>query len=376
MDGATLSEIRRLIALAQREAAHTAVLAVVNVKSRTKHLSDYGHHSMRSSFLSDEEIDAVVGALRACGFYTRHFPDECDFFSWALSGGPETLRPQRCLVYTSALNGSGPGRRTLVPAFCAHLAIPTLNSDAYSCAINRHKFHVSRLLQSFGVNVPRSWYFVPERGWWDEDKPPTGLPIVAKATYEGSSLGVDRDAVGPFSANVEDRIAFLGQALRQPITVQALIPGYEVEVPLARLAKQTALGVAALSLSGRTRLDDTVVLYDDAWVDAYAFSDTDSLPTAWTDRLRNIAERAADTLNFQGISRIDFRVTEAGEPFVIDVSTTPHLTPNNSISFLFRRSGFRYEDIFNTLVALGLERHGLRYSSDQNSSSQGKNPRP
>src|SRR5687768_10223399 len=101
MDAGTLTEIRRLIGLAQREAARTAVLAVVNVKSRTKHLPDYAYHSMRSSFLSDEEIDAVTGGLRACGFYTRHFPDERDFLSWALSEGPETLSPRRCLVYTS-----------------------------------------------------------------------------------------------------------------------------------------------------------------------------------------------------------------------------------------------------------------------------------
>ena len=369
-------EIQRLIEMVQERASEIAVLAVINVKSRTRQLPDYSHHSMRTSFLSDVEIDAIIEALRACGFFVRHFVDEQDFFAWVLSGGRESLGVPLQVVYTSALNGSGPGRRALVPAFCAHFSVPTLNSDAYSCAINRQKYHVSRLLRSFGINVPRSWYFIPGRGWWDDDKPGVGERVVAKATYEGSSVGVDREAIGPFSPAVEERIAFLSEALRQPITVQTLVAGFELEVPLVRLRSQQALGVAALTLNGTSRLDDTVLLYNDAWEDAYSFSETSEFPKDWISTVERMAERAADVLNFQGISRIDFRITARGEAFVIDVSSTPHLTPNNSTSFLFARAGLRYQDIFNTLVGLAIERHGLVHSSDQNSSSEARKPLP
>jgi D-alanine-D-alanine ligase len=331
---------------------------------------------MRTSFLNDAEIDGIMEALRACGFFAQHFADEQDFFSWVLAGGRGSLDLPCQLVYTSALNGSGPGRRALVPAFCAHFAIPTLNSDAYSCAINRQKFHASRLLRSFGISVPRAWYFVPGRGWWDEDKPSHGELVVAKATYEGSSVGVDPEAVGPFSSRVEDRIAYLSDALRQPITVQALITGFELEVPLLRSHTQQALGVAALTIDGVPRLDDRVLFYDDAWEDSYSFADTSSLPPQWIATTERMAERAAEVLNFQGLSRIDFRMSQRGEPFVIDVSSTPHLTQNNSIGFLFSRAGLRYRDIFNVLVGLAIERHRLLYSSDQYSSSAARKPRP
>jgi D-alanine-D-alanine ligase len=370
------SGIRRLIKFVEERAPAIAVLAVINVKSRTRHLADYTHHSMRSSFLNDLEIDAIIEALRECGFFTQHFADEQDFFSWVLAGSGNSLSRPCQLVYTSALNGSGPGRRALVPAFCSHLSIPTLNSDAYSCAINRQKFHVSRLLQSFSISVPRSWYFIPGRGWWDGDKPTIGELVVAKATYEGSSVGVDPDAVGPFSPHVEERIAFLSDALRQPITVQELIAGFELEVPIARLGSQQALGVAALTIRGESRLDQSVLLYNDAWEDDYGFSETSEFPPQWISKVERMAERAADVLNFQGLSRIDFRMNDEGEPFVIDVSSTPHLTPNNSIAFLYSHAGLKYRDIFNTLVGLAIKRHGLFHSSDQNSSSAARKPLP
>ncbi len=369
-------EIRRLTQFMERTAAEIAVLAVINVKSQTRQLSDYSHHSMRSSFLSDLEIDSVIEAFRECGFYTRHFADEQDFFSWVLGGGCSSLGVARHIVYTSALNGSGPGRRALVPAFCAHFSIPTMNSDAYSCSINRQKFHVSRLLQSFGIPVPLSWYFIPGQGWWDDSKPPSGALVVAKATYEGSSVGVDPEAVGAFSRRLEERIAFLGDALRQPITVQQLIAGFELEVPIARINSQRALGVAAVTINGKSHVEDNVLLYDSVWDDDYGFTEATHFPAQWTERVQKMAERAAEVLNFQGLSRIDFRMNNEGQAFVIDVSSTPHLTPNNSFAFLYSRAGLRYPDIFSTLVGLGLHHHGLLHSSDQNSSSAGKKPFP
>jgi len=369
-------QIGRIAEFVERIAASIAVLAVINVKSRTRQLADYSHHSMRSSFLNDAEIDAVIGAFRECGFYTQHFADEQDFFSWVIGGGYDAMSLDRKLVYTSALNGSGPGRRALVPAFCAHFAIPTMNSDAYSCAINRQKYHVSRLLQSFGISVPRSWYFMPGRGWWDQGRPPAGLPVVAKATYEGSSVGVDREAVGPFSSRVEERIVFLANALRQPITVQELIAGFELEVPIARIETQQALGVAAVTINGETHVADNVLLYDSVWEDNYGFAETTRFPVQWIASVTAMAQRAAELLNFQGLSRIDFRMDDQGQAYVIDVSTTPHLTPNNSFAFLYSRAGLRYRDIFTTQVGLGLQRHDMLHSSDQNSSSAAKNPLP
>jgi D-alanine-D-alanine ligase len=374
MHSTPFEEIRRLIDLVDTRAREIAVHAVINVKSRTRQLADYSHHSMRTSFLNDAEIDAIIGSLRDGGFFVQHFVDERDFFSWVLAGGPASLAVPTQFVYTSALNGSGPGRRALVPAFCAHFDIPTLNSDAYSCAINRQKFHVSRLLHAFGISVPRSWYFIPRRGWWDNEKPNIGEPVVAKATYEGSSVGVDSQGIGAFSRAVEDRIAYLSESLRQPITVQRLIAGFEVEVPIARLHDQRALGVAVLTIRGSSHLDDTVLLYDDAWEDAYGYSDGSEFPPRWTEHIERMAERAAEVLNFQGISRIDFRVSREGEPYVIDVSSTPHLTPNNAVNHVFTRAGLRYRDVFSTLVGLGLTRLG--HSSDQYSSSAAKNPLP
>jgi hypothetical protein len=72
---------------------------------------------MRLSFLNDLELTQSSKRFENVGFFTRHFADEQDFFSWIMAGSGNSLGRPWQLVYTSALNGAGQGRRALVPAF-------------------------------------------------------------------------------------------------------------------------------------------------------------------------------------------------------------------------------------------------------------------
>ena len=114
-----------------RELAHsTAVVMVVNVKGETVLARDYKGFSIAASFLRLEEMNAILVALETEGFHPVHFSDESRFMTWALTGGYDALPRRNKIVYTSALAGTGPGRRSLVPAFCAHRRIDTMNPDA------------------------------------------------------------------------------------------------------------------------------------------------------------------------------------------------------------------------------------------------------
>ncbi len=294
--------------------------------------------------------------------------------SWVLSGGYQTLRIANKFVYTSALNGIGPGRRALIPSFCNYFGIPTLNSDPYACAINRHKFHWTRLLSTFGIPVPRTWCLSSNGGWEDGLKPPQGTQVIAKATYEGSSLGVSEDSNGTFDTRLHDTIRELANTLNQPITVQELIPGFEAEVPVIFLDRHVSLGTAFLSINGSVNLENTILTYDTAAENLYRYTTETHLPGAVPLKLSAIAERVAGIMNYEGISRVDFRVTKNGTPYVIDISSTPHLTTNNAVGFLFTQAGLEYRQLLSSLLFSTIRSGNYCYSSDQNSNSDGRNP--
>jgi D-alanine-D-alanine ligase len=342
----------------ERIAERLALILVISVRGQTRLRRDYDAYSVAASFLSSIELDDILISLRSKGIYVEHLADETEFISWYCNGGFDALPRPIKLVYTSAVNGTGPGRRCLVPAFCSLEGIPTVNSDAYSCAINRHKFHWNKLLGSFGYPVPRCWSYSSETGWFRDEKPRVGTHIIAKATFEGSSIGLRPSTVGIFEPAMELRLREVSCALGQPMTVQELIVGDEFEVPVIEATRNIApLPISVLRSDG-ARLWDAVLTYDDVWIDQYKYAAPTNFAETLLTKLRESAVGACDSFPFRGFSRIDFRVDASGRPFIIDVSSTPHLTRSSSFAFLFELMGFSYADMLLALVATGARRHG------------------
>jgi D-alanine-D-alanine ligase len=345
----------RRTALAGREAASdTAVVLVICVKGMTRLRRDYGRHSIATGFYSAQELDDIISAFRSIGCYVQHFADEVDFIEWVNAGGHRELSHSNKFVYIGSVNGTGPGRRCLLPSFCALEGIDTLNSDAYSSAINRHKFHWTKLLGSFGVGVPQSWLFEVGSGWLNGEAPFPGKRVIAKALHEDSSIGISGAGVGEWSPAIEQHVEIMAAEFRQPIMVQEFISGSEVEVPVLQLgASRIAAPVLMLNNDG-TDLGDDFLSYDLVWDDRYGFAEPSFLGPEVCKRLVSTAVKVCEMLNFRYLSRVDFRIDSEGKEHVIDVSTTPHLTRHSSYDHLFSGVGLEYADVPATLIGAGI----------------------
>lgn len=342
-----------------KSAHETAIILVISVRGLTRLRRDYARHSVAASFLTAEELDDVIGGYRRGGFYVQHFPDETAFIQWCLDGRLAALPHPKKLVYTSAVNGTGAGRRCLVPAFCSLEGVPTMNSDAYSCAINRHKFHWGRLLSSFGISVPTSWHYNPRGGWWMGERPLAGSRVIAKATFEGSSIGLSPDGVGEWSTTLETHVTELANDLEQPILVQTFIAGDEMEVPVMEIGDELVPTPTLVVRADGSRLGSDFLSYDQVWQDQYRYSVPADLGPKVIAQAAETALQTVRCLNFRGFSRVDLRVDGAGIPFVIDVSTTPHLTTGSSYAYLFAALGYGYEGLAAAQVGASLRRHRM-----------------
>jgi D-alanine-D-alanine ligase len=90
-----------------------------------------------------------------------------------------------------------------------------------------------------------------------------------------------------------------------------------------------------------------------------------------------IAEMAFRTLDLSGIGRVDFRVTEGGQPLVIEVNCKPHITKHSSFSVALGAAGCSGVDLAKFLVGAAVERHALNaQAADQNCMSLNRKPRP
>ncbi len=66
--------------------------------------------------------------------------------------------------------------------------------------------------------------------------------------------------------------------------------------------------------------------------------------------LRAIARRCWDYFGLGGYARVDFRVDEAGRPWVLEINTNPCLSPDSGFYAAAERAGLTYTDVVKRIV--------------------------
>lgn len=340
-------------------AADLTVPLVANLKTAGAQGDDYeGSSSVITEYFSENEASQILLALQETGFYTKLYAGEATFMDAVTSGAFDALPRQWKLVYNTAQSGTGAGRKSLVPAFCALHKIPVCNSNAYVLSLARHKFHVFAILRTLGLPVTPSWLF-DERGWLFGRAPPRRTKLIAKACYESASIGLDSDCVGEVSEHYEAVLRKKVALLRQPYIVQNFIAGSEAEVPVMDLGfGPFALDPVAMTLDGDPILNDRILDYETVYHDLGGFASAGHLSKSTIEAMRKAAQEVFRALEMTAIGRVDFRIGHDGQCSITDVSTTPHLVRHGAFAFAFDKAGFSHADVLGAVVGANARRLG------------------
>ncbi|HET7436912.1 MAG TPA: hypothetical protein VFN10_19545 [Thermoanaerobaculia bacterium] len=345
--------IDSLVDRLRSRAGELAIAVVANRKQQVG--ADYDGYSVQTEYFSDEELEQIVGAMRALGLYVKSYFSEDDFIEAVIHGEVSELPRALKLVYNSAQTGVGPGRKALIPAFCRLHSMPTTSSDAYVVSLARHKYHTACVLKTAGVPVPGTWCYMPRRGWLSDARPPEGTRVIVKLTYESASIGMDADSLRYSDGTLDDFVETIAARYDQSLTVQEFIRGYEVETPVIGLAQPFSPTVVGISIDGHRELRDQFLTYQRVFADDYGFY---SYEERLAPAIKSAAGTAFDALGIRGFGRIDFRINSGGDFYVIDVATNPHVIEHSSFAHVFRTTGRPYGDLIALLVALACDREG------------------
>lgn len=331
---------------------------VANLKFRGAETGDYESSSVTTEYFSENEASQILLGLQDTGFFTKLYAGEIDFINAVLDGSFDALPRSRKLVYNTAQSGTGAGRKSLVPAFCALQGIAICNSNPYVLSLARHKFHVYSILKSLGLPVTESWLF-DGNGWLFGLSPPKQRKLIAKACYESASIGLDHECVGELSEDYEAVLRRKTATLRQPYIVQIFVPGSEAEVPVFDLGEgEFALEPVAMTLNGNPILGDKILDYEIVRDDHGGFASCDHLDSSISNGMRQASERVFRALGMTALGRVDFRIDLGGKFSITDVATTPHLVRHSAFAFAFSRAGFQHSDMLGAVVAANARRLG------------------
>lgn len=354
---ATASLLRTLIEDVRRLASDLRILLVANVKSDFDPNDGAPLAQAASEYFSDAELSQIAQGFAENGFSYQFFNGELEFITEFISGKLRNIKEKHKIVYSTAQSGEGAGRKSLIPSFCRLINMPCCNSDAYVLSLVRNKFHVHSILKKMGLSVPPSWIYIGEGKWMGDQTPPRGLTLIAKLLYESSSIGLDNSSVGVLSNSYIENLEQKHKKFKQPIIVQKFISGLEVEVPVLDICGGLTLPPVSILHDG-SQMGNRILDFSLVAEDLYEPIVIPEIDDRFGEEIRATARRAFSFLGIQGIGRVDFRIDSAGQSFITDVATTPHMVRHSALNSSFSALGLSHPDMLATMTAINARRFG------------------
>ena len=301
---------------------------------------------------SDKDVSAVLDSvqrvaevLRGAGHSVQRVP---------VRPGLRWLAPcRRADVVVNLCEGVGAVSRaeSLVAGTLELAGIPFTGVRPEALVTCLRKPVANALLGSRGIPVPR--WIQPSGNRVPTDFP---LPAIVKPATEDASVGIDQGSVVTSRRVLTQRVAQLSEEFDEVI-VQQYIGGRELAVGFVG---DQALPISEIDFSAMPDGAWPILCFDAKWT-AGSPADAGSqpvcparVPKALQERLVSLARDAWRAVGGSGYGRVDFRVDEHGQPWVLEVNPNPDLSEDAGLARMARAFGWSYEDLVLRIVDLAL----------------------
>ena len=310
---------------------------------------------MQAEYDPPETVAAITRALRCAGHDVVPL-GSVDALLRVLTTPARALD----LVFNIAEGAHGRCRESWVPALLETAGVPYTGSGPSALALALDKLAAKRLCEGEGIPTPRWTQVRP--GESVRLPPSLRFPLIVKPRHEGSAMGIDAGAVVRDRKALEARVRWLASAYRQPVLIEEFIAGGEATVCLIGNDPPVALPVILRPLDPVTGL---------AWhVGASPSRDPARavVPITRTPELEVALQRHATAafmlLGCRDLARVDFRISETGQPYFLEINPLPNLSPEDSFGLLGESLGIGYDGIIRRILEAALARlHGVAVSA-------------
>ncbi|MEZ5626667.1 MAG: D-alanine--D-alanine ligase [Rhodocyclaceae bacterium] len=227
-----------------------------------------------------------------------------------------------------ALHGRG-GEDGTVQGMLEMLGIPYTGSGVMASALSMDKWRTKLVWLAAGLPTPR-FHIIDETSDWDAVAADLGLPIFVKPVHEGSSMGATKVT----DASQLAEAWALAARFDTLVIAEEFIEGQELTIPF--------LGDEVLPVVRIVAPDGNYDYQHKYFTDDTQYFCPSGLPEAQETALRALMGRAAKVLGCRGWGRGDLILTETGEPYLLEMNTTPGMTGHSLVPMSARVAGYDF----------------------------------
>jgi D-alanine-D-alanine ligase len=260
------------------------------------------------------------------------------------------------LVFNIAEGVEGRNREAAVPALCELMGIPYTGSDAATLSIALDKALSKKVLRQHGILTPE--FQLMETGR-ERLSPKLVFPLIVKPNQEGSSKGVSAHAsVVDDEASLRAVVRDLLEKYRQPALVEHYVAGREFTVGLLgdkRPRVLPAMEILFLDKNNPRPVYDYQIKQE--WEKHVYYQCPAHLSAGEVKAIERVARDTFEALDCRDVARVDLRMDEGGNFYVLEVNPLPGLTPEYSdLCLIAKAANIDYRSLIGEILSGGLKR--------------------
>lgn len=262
------------------------------------------------------------------------------------------------IVFNISEGISGRNRESQVPIILEMMNVPFVGSDALTLGISLDKAMAKKILIS--ENIPTPKFF--------ETEDPTNntakiknmkFPLIVKPRYEGSSKGLSEKSRVENIEQLRQQVGYIIKTYKQSALVEEFISGTEYTVALIGNNNPEVLPVVQIKIDGRLKLGDKFYTFARITSDRLEYVCADKIDKTLKDKLTNLALKTYKAIDCRDFGRVDFRVDENSNPYVLEINPLPSLSSEDVFMCVAKHLKVSYSDMIRRILDAAFLRYGL-----------------
>ena len=268
---------------------------------------------------------------------TRNIVDRNDF---SFQDGEQRVRPDFCYI---TIHGA-PGENGVLQGYLDLIRMPYSTCDVLVEAMTYDKFVLNNYVRAFGVSVADSLLIKQGRDHEVSDEDiirRIGLPCFVKPASGGSSFGTTKVKTPEALRPAIDLALKEGE----DVMVEAFMKGTEVTCGCYKTRTKSVV-FPVTEVVTENEFFDYDAKYNGQVQEITPARISDSL----TQRIQTLTAMLYDILGCHGIIRIDYIITEGNKINMLEINTTPGMTPTSFIPQQVRAAGLEIRDVLTDII--------------------------
>ncbi len=185
------------------------------------------------------------------------------------------------------------------------------------------------------------------------------FPLLVKSISEEGSVGIARASIVSDDEKLAERVEFIHRQTKTHAIAEQYIAGREIYVSVIgnqRLQCYTPWELVIEKLpEGAPNIATSKLKWDPAYQEKVGVvTKAADLDKKMSQKLERLSKRIYRTLFLSGYARLDYRVTDAGEIYLLEANPNPQIAHAEDFADSAQHCGVDYEALLQKIIGLGL----------------------